>query len=152
MCCIKKSVQLRDMLFLREKFCEKRNYVMKILLSVILLSVGFVTATPALSAKSYFSGVSISTVRVHGSGAFGGCVMVVDKNVVSGGTETLDAYCSTNTVSFACNDSAIQSKTDSANMLNIALLAKATGGTIQMQVNDQKRKNGTCVADVIAVE
>jgi len=112
-----------------------------------------VVATPALSETSYFTGVTVSTVRIHGSGAFGGCVMVVgNTNVVSGGSRPLDAYCSTNTVSFACNDSAIQSKTESANMLNIALLAKATGGTVQMQVNDQKRKNGTCVVDVIAVE
>ena len=115
-------------------------------------ALGVALSAPLLAATSYFSGVSVSTVRIHGSGAFGGCVMVVDKNVVSGGSAQLDAYCSTNTVSFACNDSTIQSKTESNNMLNMALAAKITGGTLQMQINDTKRKNGTCVADVLAIE
>lgn len=105
----------------------------------------------AAAEKSYFSGVGINEVRIHGSGAFGGCVMVVNVNVRTAGTRQLDPYCDTNTVSFACNDSAIQSKTESNNMLNMALFAVATDRTIRMQVNDEKRKNGTCVADVMAI-
>ena len=105
----------------------------------------------AMAEKSYFSNVGINEVRIHGSGAFGGCVMVVNVNVRSGGTKNLDNYCDTSTVSFACNDSAIQSKTESNNMLNMALFAVATDRTVKMQVNDEKRKNGTCVADVVAI-
>lgn len=110
------------------------------------------TASSAYAETSYFTGVGITKIRVHGSGAFGGCVMVVDQNVRTAGTRTLDNYCSENTVSFACNDPSIQSKTESNNMLNIALFAVATDKTVDMQVSDVKRKNGTCVADVIAIQ
>lgn len=117
----------------------------------LILGASIILCSPAMATKSYFNGVGITEVRIHGSGAFGGCVMAVNTSVRDGGNRTLDPYCDNSVVSFSCNDSSIQSKTESNNMLNMALFAVATDRTINMQVNDEKRKNGTCVADVISI-
>ena len=100
------------------------------------------------AAKSYFSQVTIQKVRVHGSGFFGGCVAIIDKNVRTGGSVVLDNLCDASVITFDCKGTHI-AKADANNMFALAQLAMVTGSKVDLYVDDDRDSNGVCLSDYI---
>ena len=108
-----------------------------------MIALMFLLTTPSFAEQGYVDDAKIDEIIISSDGSYGGCLLHLTKK-----TEDALPNCGRSWVSLSYSGD-FTSKADARFLLQNAQLAMALDKTVQVRIDDSKKHNGYCFADVI---